>query len=101
MAETDDQSLEKIALQYTNENQDYLKVINMYDWVVGGDCKNRPSHSTLYWVRCRRDDPTVCSYDNGTTWQPRPEGATLSYPGEEAGCHCEAHPYRMEFRANR
>ncbi|MDR2815168.1 MAG: hypothetical protein LBB62_00465 [Proteiniphilum sp.] len=69
---------------------------NMYDWVVGGNCKNRPPHATMHWVRCRFDDPAVCSYDNGTTWQPRPEGATISHPGEEDGCHCEAHPYLIE-----
>jgi hypothetical protein len=40
---------------------------NMYDWVTCGDCKARPSHAIMDWVRCRLDDPTVCSYDNGTT----------------------------------
>jgi hypothetical protein len=68
----------------------------MYDWVTKGDREVRPSHAMMNWVRCRWDDPTVCSYDNGETWQPRREGATHSHPGEEEGCRCEAHPYLIE-----
>lgn len=52
----------------------------------------------MNWVRCRRDNPMVCLYDKGTTWHSRPEGATLSHPGEEEGCHCEARPYLIEHK---
>jgi tetratricopeptide (TPR) repeat protein len=83
--------------QYASEDKENLKR-NMYDWVTGNNCKFRPSHATMNWVRCRMDDPTVCSYDNGTTWQSRPEGAIRLHPGEEDGCNCEAHPYRIEHR---
>jgi len=97
-------SREKTALR--SENQDYRQQSsgddweslkrNMYDWIVCGDCKTRPSHSILNHRRCRFDDPTVCSYDMGTTWRQRPKEATLSHPGEEEGCRCEAHPYYIE-----
>jgi hypothetical protein len=99
MAETDDKSLEELAQQYSDEDKKSLKR-NMYDWVTCGNCKDRPSHATMDWVRCRWDDPTVCSYDNGETWQPRPKGATLSHPGKEDGCCCEAHPYLIEHKSN-
>jgi uncharacterized protein with gpF-like domain len=76
-------------------NDQQLKHV-MYDWVTKGDQEVRPSHAMMQWVRCRWDDPTVCSYDNGETWKPRPEGATHTHPGEEEDCRCEAHPYLIE-----
>jgi uncharacterized protein with gpF-like domain len=69
---------------------------NMYDWVTCGDKEVRSSHAAMNWLRCRWDDPTVCSYDNGMTWKPRPKGATLKHPGDEEGCRCRAHPYLIE-----
>jgi uncharacterized protein with gpF-like domain len=97
MTATDDKSLDELAKQYREDDEESLKR-NMYDWVTRGDREVRSSHAVMNWLRCRRDDPTVCSYDGGTTWVPRPKGATLSHPGDEDGCRCEAHPYRIENR---
>jgi hypothetical protein len=94
--------IEKLARKEYTEKQateDNLKR-NMYDWVTGSGCQARPPHSALNWVRCRWDNPTVCSYDNGVTWHPRPAGATFSHPGQEDGCNCEAPPYRIEHRVD-
>ena len=62
--------------------------LSMYVWDTSGDERVRESHAVMEGLLCRWDDATVCSYDGGRTWKPRPSGAVLMHPGMDYQCRC-------------
>ena len=69
----------------------------MYVWDTSGDERVRESHAVMEGLLCRWDDATVCSYDGGRTWKPRPSGAVLMHPGMDYQCRCCADAYFNEL----
>ena len=71
--------------------------LSMYVWDTSGDERVRESHAVMEGLLCRWDDATVCSYDGGRTWVPRPAGAVLMHPGMDYQCRCCADAYFNEL----
>lgn len=71
--------------------------LSMYVWDTSGDERVRESHTVMEGLLCRWDDATVCSYDGGRTWVPRPAGAVLMHPGMDYQCRCCADAYFNEL----
>lgn len=69
----------------------------MYVWDTSGDERVRESHAVMEGLLCRWDDATVCSYDGGRTWVPRPAGAVLMHPGMDYQCRCCADAWFNEL----
>lgn len=62
--------------------------LDLYVWSTAFDDRVRDSHAIMEGLLCRWDDASVCSYDNGKTWQKRPSGAVLLHPGQDIQCRC-------------
>lgn len=62
--------------------------LDLYVWSTAFDDRVRDSHEIMEGLLCRWDDASVCSYDNGKTWQDRPSGAVLLHPGQDIQCRC-------------
>lgn len=73
--------------------------INAYEWLTSMDERVRDSHKPLNGLICRHSD-TLCSHDNGKTWEARPAEATLAAPGEDIQCRCTAIPFYSELLEN-
>lgn len=71
--------------------------LNMYVWDTSGDERVRPSHILMDGLLCRWDDASLCSYDNGKTWEKRPSGAVELHPGQDIQCRCIALSYYPEL----
>lgn len=77
--------------------------IDQYDWSTSRDervrgnplglyPKAKPSHFVMEGVRCRWDDASVYSEDNGKTWKPRTGKMPKQHPGQPIQCRCAALP---------
>lgn len=62
--------------------------LDLYVWSTSADDRVRDSHALMEGLLCRWDDASVCSYDNGKTWEPRPSGAVELHPGQDIQCRC-------------
>ena len=62
--------------------------LDLYVWSTSADDRVRDSHAMMEGLLCRWDDASVCSYDNGKTWEPRPSGAVELHPGQDIQCRC-------------
>lgn len=62
--------------------------LDLYVWSTSYDDRVRDSHALMEGLLCRWDDASVCSYDNGKTWEPRPSGAVDLHPGQDIQCRC-------------
>lgn len=62
--------------------------LDLYVWSTAYDDRVRDSHALMEGLLCRWDDASVCSYDNGKTWEPRPAGAVDLHPGQDIQCRC-------------
>lgn len=62
--------------------------LELYVWSTAYDDRVRDSHALMEGLLCRWDDASVCSYDNGKTWVPRPSGAVDLHPGQDIQCRC-------------
>lgn len=71
--------------------------LEMYVWDTSMDDRVRESHQLMQGVLCRWDDASVCSYDNGKTWEPRPAGAIDLHPGQDIQCRCVALAFYPEL----
>lgn len=71
--------------------------LEMYVWSTSSDDRVRDSHAVMEGLLCRYDDATVCSYDNGKTWVPRPSNAVELHPGQDIQCRCVALAYYPEL----
>ena len=80
--------------------------IDMYIWrtakdqrVVGNPSGLYPKgnqvhgdHYVMEGLYCRWDDPTVVSYDKGSTWIKRGSNMPKEHPGQQIQCRCYAEP---------
>lgn len=73
--------------------------LELYVWSTSGDDRVRDSHMAMEGLLCRYDDATVCSYDNGKTWEPRPAGAVNLHPGQDIQCRCIGLAFYPELEA--
>lgn len=73
--------------------------LELYVWSTSGDDRVRDSHMAMEGLLCRYDDATVCSYDNGKTWEPRPAGAVDLHPGQDIQCRCIGLAFYPELEA--
>ena len=73
--------------------------LDMYIWSTSYDDRVRDSHAVMEGLLCRWDDASVCSYDNGKTWVPRPSGAVDLHPGQDIQCRCVALAFYPELIA--
>lgn len=82
-------------------NQSQMEEIglNLYVWDTSMDDRVRESHAVMQGLLCRWDDASVCSYDGGQTWEPRPSGAIDLHPGQDIQCRCSALSYYPELIA--
>jgi SPP1 gp7 family putative phage head morphogenesis protein len=71
--------------------------IDEYYWRTAGDERVRESHDALNGMLCKWDDDTVCSDDDGETWQSRSSiGGYEGKPGEDFQCRCWAEAKLVE-----
>lgn len=82
-------------------NQSQMEEIglDLYVWDTSMDDRVRESHAVMQGLLCRWDDASVCSYDGGQTWEPRPSGAVDLHPGQDIQCRCSALSYYPELIA--
>lgn len=73
--------------------------LDLYVWSTAYDDRVRDSHALMEGLLCRWDDASVCSYDNGKTWEPRPSGAVDLHPGQDIQCRCVALSFYPELEA--
>lgn len=73
--------------------------LDLYVWSTSYDDRVRDSHALMEGLLCRWDDASVCSYDNGKTWVPRPAGAVDLHPGQDIQCRCVALAFYPELTA--
>lgn len=73
--------------------------LDLYVWSTAYDDRVRDSHALMEGLLCRWDDASVCSYDNGKTWEPRPSGAIDLHPGQDIQCRCVALSFYPELEA--
>ena len=73
--------------------------LDLYVWSTAYDDRVRDSHALMEGLLCRWDDASVCSYDNGKTWVPRPSGAVDLHPGQDIQCRCVGLAYYPELIA--
>lgn len=73
--------------------------LDLYVWSTAYDDRVRDSHAAMEGLLCRWDDASVCSYDNGKTWEPRPSGAVDLHPGQDIQCRCVALSFYPELEA--
>lgn len=73
--------------------------LDLYVWDTSMDDRVRESHALMQGLLCRWDDASVCSYDNGKTWVPRPSGAVDLHPGQDIQCRCSALTFYPELIA--
>ena len=71
--------------------------LDMYVWSTAYDDRVRNSHAVMEGLLCRWDDASVCSYDNGKTWVPRPADAVDLHPGQDIQCRCVALAFYPEL----
>jgi len=62
--------------------------LDLYVWSTAYDDRVRDSHAAMEGLLCRYDNASLCSYDNGKTWEPRPAGAVQLHPGQDIQCRC-------------
>ena len=73
--------------------------LDLYVWSTAYDDRVRDSHAVMEGLLCRWDNASVCSYDNGKTWEPRPAGAVDLHPGQDIQCRCNALTFYPELEA--
>lgn len=73
--------------------------LDLYVWSTAYDDRVRDSHALMEGLLCRWDDASVCSYDNGKTWEPRPSGAIDLHPGQDIQCRCVGLAFYPELEA--
>lgn len=73
--------------------------LDMYVWSTAFDDRVRDSHAVMEGLLCRWDDASVCSYDGGKTWVPRPSNAVQLHPGQDIQCRCVGLAYYPELTA--
>ena len=73
--------------------------LDLYVWSTSYDDRVRDSHALMEGLLCRWDDASVCSYDNGKTWEPRPAGAVDLHPGQDIQCRCIGLAFYPELEA--
>ena len=73
--------------------------LDLYVWSTSYDDRVRDSHALMEGLLCRWDNASVCSYDNGKTWEPRPSGAVDLHPGQDIQCRCVALAFYPELEA--
>ena len=73
--------------------------LDLYVWSTAYDDRVRDSHAIMEGLLCRWDDASVCSYDNGKTWEPRPSGAVDLHPGQDIQCRCVGLAFYPELEA--
>lgn len=73
--------------------------LDLYVWSTAYDDRVRDSHALMEGLLCRWDDASVCSYDNGKTWVPRPSGAIDLHPGQDIQCRCVGLAFYPELEA--
>ena len=73
--------------------------LDLYVWSTAYDDRVRDSHALMEGLLCRWDDASVCSRDNGKTWEPRPSGAVDLHPGQDIQCRCVALSFYPELEA--
>ena len=71
--------------------------LDLYVWETSGDERVRSTHVPMDGLLCRWDDASVCSYNNGKTWEKRPAGAVQLHPGQDIQCRCVALSYYPEL----
>lgn len=71
--------------------------LDMYVWSTSYDDRVRDSHALMEGLLCNWEDASVCSYDNGKTWVPRPSGAIDLHPGQDIQCRCVALAFYPEL----
>lgn len=71
--------------------------LDMYVWSTAYDDRVRDSHAVMEGLLCQWDDASVCSYDNGKTWVPRPADAVDLHPGQDIQCRCVALAFYPEL----
>lgn len=71
--------------------------LDLYVWSTAYDDRVRDSHAIMEGLLCRWDDASVCSYDNGKTWEKRPAGAVELHPGQDIQCRCVALTFYPEL----
>ena len=71
--------------------------LELYIWDTSMDDRVRESHALMQGLLCRWDDASVCSYDGGKTWEPRPAGAIDLHPGQDIQCRCSALAFYPEL----
>ena len=62
--------------------------LDLYIWSTAYDDRVRDSHALMEGLLCRWDNASLCSYDNGKTWEKRPAGAVELHPGQDIQCRC-------------
>ncbi|WP_405291979.1 phage minor head protein [Methanobrevibacter sp.] len=73
--------------------------LELYVWSTSSDDRVRESHAVMEGLLCRWDDASVCSYDNGKTWEPRPASAVDLHPGQDIQCRCIGLAFYPELTA--
>lgn len=73
--------------------------LDLYVWSTSYDDRVRDSHALMEGLLCRWDDASVCSYNNGKTWVPRPAGAVDLHPGQDIQCRCVGLAFYPELTA--
>ena len=71
--------------------------LDMYVWSTSYDDRVRDSHAVMEGLLCTWDDASICSYDNGKTWVPRPADAVDLHPGQDIQCRCVALAFYPEL----
>ena len=71
--------------------------LDMYVWSTAMDDRVRESHAVMEGLLCRWDDASLCSYDKGKTWVPRP--GIMLHPGQDIQCRCMGLAYYPELIA--
>ena len=71
--------------------------LDLYVWSTAMDDRVRESHAAMEGLLCRWDNASVCSYDNGKTWVPRP--GVMLHPGQDIQCRCMGLAYYPELIA--
>ena len=88
----------KLSGQITQAQMEEIG-LELYVWSTAYDDRVRDSHALMEGLLCRWDDASVCSYDNGKTWVPRPSGAVDLHPGQDIQCRCAALAFYPELEA--
>ena len=88
----------KLSGQITQAQMEEIG-LELYVWSTAYDDRVRDSHAMMEGLLCRWDDASVCSYDNGKTWVPRPSGAVDLHPGQDIQCRCIGLAFYPELEA--